>query len=112
MRHTLAALRSGNDPVVPLPASAFHRALEEPIYCPKCEATYLLVTDYDWTVSRHFDAESRHHRAMLRKSIFLGHGDGHCISHFETNGVVVTSHRHAEPRASLEHLKPATGLLQ
>ena len=61
----IAAIKTGTDPVVPLPVAAFHRTLEEPIYCPKCEATYNLVVDYDWAVSRHF----------------------------ETNGVVVVGHR-------------------
>jgi len=88
----IAAIRSGTDPVAPLPPAAFHRTLEEPIYCPKCEATYMLVVDYDWAVSRHFESESRRHITLLRKTIFRGHSHGHHITHFETNGVVVTLH--------------------
>lgn len=97
MRHTLAALRSGTDPVATLPAASFHRWLEDPIYCPKCDATYFLVADYDWAISRHFAEESRRHHAMLKKAIFLEHGSGHRTTHFETNGVVVTHHRKPDP---------------
>jgi hypothetical protein len=93
----IAAIRSGTDPVGPLPAGSFHRWLEDPIYCPKCDATYMLVVDYDWAVSRHFEAESQRHLAILRKTIFRGHSVGHLISHFETNGVVVTSHSTPKP---------------
>ena len=93
----IAAIRSGTDPVAPLPQAAFHRTLEEPIYCPKCEATYMLVVDYDWAVSRHFESESRRHITLLRKTIFRGHSHGHRITHFETNGVVVTLHAAPAP---------------
>jgi hypothetical protein len=109
---TLAAIRSGTDPIAPLPTAAFHRTLEDPIYCPKCEATYMLVTDYDWAVSRHFEAESRRHITMLRKAIFQGHSTDHRITHFETNGVVVTAHPTPKPPTPLEALKPATKLIQ
>ncbi len=95
----IAAIRSGTDPVAPLPPAAFHRTLEEPIYCPKCEATYMLVVDYDWAVSRHFESESRRHITLLRKTIFRGHSHGHRITHFETNGVVVTLHAAPAPAA-------------
>jgi hypothetical protein len=93
----IAAIRSGTEPVAPLPQAAFHRTLEEPIYCPKCEATYMLVVDYDWAVSRHFENESRRHITLLRKTIFRGHSHGHRITHFETNGVVVTLHAAPAP---------------
>jgi hypothetical protein len=92
----IAAIKSGTDPVVPLPPASFHRTLEEPIYCPKCEASYNLVVDYDWAISRHFEEESRRHIALLRKTIFRGHGVDHRITHFETNGVAVTGHTKAE----------------
>ena len=95
----IAAIRSGTDPVAPLPQAAFHRTLEDPIYCPKCEATYMLVVDYDWAVSRHFENESRSHITLLRKTIFRGHSHGHRIAHFETNGVVVTHHAAPAPAA-------------
>ena len=112
MRHVIAAIRSGTDPVAALPSATFHRSLEEPIYCPKCHVSYNLLTDYDWSVSRHFEAESRRHLAMLRKAVFQGHGDDHRITHFESNGVVVTGHRKPDPPPSLESMKPATTRLQ
>jgi len=34
---------------------------------------------------------------MLRKAVMLGHSTDHRISHFETNGVVVTSHPTPKP---------------
>jgi hypothetical protein len=93
----IAAIRSGTDPAAPLPPAAFHRWLEEPIYCPKCEATYMLVVDYDHAISRHFDNEARRHLQMLRKAVMLGHSTDHRITHFETNGVVVTGHTPLRP---------------
>jgi hypothetical protein len=107
----LAAIKSGTDPVAPLPPAAFHRTLEEPIYCPKCEATYMLVTDYDWAISRHFESESRRHISMLRKTIFRVHVHNHHITHLETNGVVVTAHAAQKPPTPLEALPPATKLI-
>lgn len=92
MNLILAAIRSGTDPLAPLPPGAFHRWLEEPIYCPKCDATYLLVADYAQATSRHFANDTRRHFAMLRKAIFLDHGSAHRTTHFETNGVVITRH--------------------
>jgi hypothetical protein len=111
MSQIIAAIKSGTDPVAPLPPGAFHRTLEEPIYCPKCEATYMLVVDYDWAVSRHFERESARHLAILRKTVFRGHTVGHRITHFETNGVVVTGHAPAPAKASIEDLKPVTKLI-
>lgn len=105
-RHILSALKSGTDPVAPLPPAAFHRTLEDPIYCPKCEATYFVIADYDWAISRHFEEESRRHLALLRKTITHGHDYNHRITHFETNGVVVTRHDKPEPPPALEKLKP------
>ena len=100
----IAAIRSGTDPAAPLPPASFHRWLEDPIYCPKCSATYMLVADYDDAISRHFDSESRRHLTMLRKAITLGHSTDHHITHFETNGVVVTSH--PRPKSQPELLLP------
>ena len=96
----IAAIRSGTDPVAPLPPASFHRWLEDPIYCPKCEVTYMLVVDYDQAVGRHFTTDSRR---------------GHRATHMETNGVVVTTHR-AQPESPgpappLMELKPATKLI-
>ena len=76
-----------------------HLAVHNGCTCPKCEATYNLVVDYDWAISRHFENESRRHVAMLRKSITRGHSVGHHVTHFETNGVVVVGHR---PEATQE----------
>ena len=42
---TIAAIRSGTDPIGKLPPGAFHRWLDEPINCPKCEASYNLVAE-------------------------------------------------------------------
>ena len=103
----IAAVRSGTDPAAPLPPASFHRWLEDPITCPKCAATYMLVVDYDHAVSRHFAAESRRHLAMLRKAVFQGHSTDHRITHFETNGVVVTPH----PRPKIIPLEPASKLI-
>jgi hypothetical protein len=108
----LAAIKSGTDPLAPLPPAGFHRWLEDPIYCPKCEATYTLVADYDWAISRHFEDESRRHIAMLRKSIFRGHAHNHHITHFETNGVTVIAHTASDTPIDLSTLKPSTKLLQ
>ena len=93
----LAAIRTGTDPVAKLPEAAFHHWLEEQLTCPKCDATYNLVCDYNAWTGRFFAEESRRPIMMLRKAIFLAHGSGHRVSHFETNGVVVTSHTAAPP---------------
>jgi hypothetical protein len=44
---------------------------------------------------------------MLRKAVMLGHATNHHITHFETNGVVVTPHTIPKP-VSLDTLKPAS----
>ena len=111
-RHTIVAIKSGTDPIAPLPAAAFHRTLDTPLYCPKCEATYFLLADYDWAVSRHFEEESRNHLTLLRKTIRIGHSHGHHITHLETNGVVVTRHTAPDPHSSFDDLKPLTKLTQ
>lgn len=88
---TIAAIRSGHDPVGKLPEAVFHRWLDSPLTCPKCDATYNLVCDYDASVGRFFEQESRRLILLLKKAIFMGHGDGHWVVHFETAGVVVKS---------------------
>jgi hypothetical protein len=108
----LAAIKSGTEPLAPLPPGAFHRTLEDPLYCPKCEATYLLVADYDWAISRHFETESRRHLALLRKAIFRGHAANHPVTHFESNGVTVIAHTAANTPLDLTTLNPTTKLLQ
>jgi hypothetical protein len=95
----LAALKLGTDPVAPLPSASFHRTLETWLYCPKCDAAYSLIAPYDWAASRWFADESRRHLMLLQRSITRGHGTGHRITHFETNGVAVTAHM---PQATLE----------
>ena len=86
---TIAAIRSGTDPVGKLPDAAFHRTLEDPILCPKCDVAYNLVVDYDASVSRFFDEDARPLITLLRKAVFMGHSTDHRITHFETSGVVV-----------------------
>jgi hypothetical protein len=89
---TIAAVRSGTDPIGPLPEGAFHRWLESPLGCPKCDASYNLVVPWDDAVSRFFDEESRAPIRMLRRAIQMGHAAGHRVSHFETSGVIVKSY--------------------
>jgi hypothetical protein len=91
MNLTIAAIRSGTEPVGKLPIAAFHRWLEEPILCPKCDASYNLVAPWDDAVSKFFPEESRRLILLLRKAVFLGHANNHRVSHFETSGVVVRS---------------------
>jgi hypothetical protein len=88
---TIAAIRTGHDPVGKLPEAAFHCQLDQQIICPKCDATYNLIVDYAASVGRFFEEESRRPILMLRKAVMLGHGNGHRVAHFETAGVVVTS---------------------
>jgi hypothetical protein len=95
--HHLAAIKLGSDPVGPLPPASFHRTLETWLYCPKCEAAYSLVAPYDWTMERHFEDESRRYIMLLQRAITRGHGAGHRITHFDTNGVAVTAHSKGEP---------------
>jgi hypothetical protein len=98
MKLTIAALRSGTDPVGPLPPAAFHRTLEEPLVCPKCHVSYNLVVDYDQSVGRFFEQESRPLILLLKKTILIGHSHGHRITHFETSGVVVKRYTEAETK--------------
>lgn len=93
----LAAIKTGHDPVGKLPEAGFHRWLDLQLTCPKCSETYNVVCDYDASVGRFFEEESRRSLMMLRKAIFQGHGDGHRVVHFETAGVVVTSFTRPEP---------------
>ena len=87
----IAAVQTGTDAVGKLPEGAFTTVLPEQLTCPKCDATYNLICDYEASVGRHFEAEARKLVMMLKKAIFLGHGDGHKVTHFETAGVVVRS---------------------
>lgn len=100
MSLTIAAVRSGTEPVGELPPGSFHRWLDEPILCPKCNVVYNLVVAWDQATSRFFAEESRPLILKLRKAIFMGHGDGHRVTHFETSGVVVTSITKAAEKAA------------
>jgi hypothetical protein len=88
---TIAAVRTGFDPVGKLPEGAFHRTLEDQLICPKCDASYNLIVEFDQSVGRHFAEESRRLIMLLKKAVFQGHSDGHRVVHFETSGVVVRS---------------------
>ena len=89
MAKTIAAIRAGTDPVGELPDGAFHKWLEDPLRCMKCDVTYNLVADWDWATSRWFEEEARGPIRMLKKAIQTGHGSGHRGTHLETSGVVV-----------------------
>jgi hypothetical protein len=93
----MAAVRSGTEPVGKLPEAAFHRWLETPLGCPKCDVSYNLAVDWEWATARCFEEESRRPMRMLKKAIHMGHGSGHRVSHFETAGVVV---RNFEPEGA------------
>ena len=126
MAATIAAVKTGHDPVGKLPESAFHRQLDQQIVCPKCDATYNLIVDYEVSVGRHFEEESRRPIMLLKKAVMMGHADGHKVAHFESSGVVVTSflppkteaqaeadaaaeaRRHEGPR-QIKELRPAMG---
>jgi len=105
MKLTIAAIRSGTDPVGPLPMGAFHRTLEDPIHCPKCDVTYNLVVDWDQATDRFFAEDSRQLITMLRRTILRGHDAGHRITHFETSGAVV---RHYTKDDAMPEPKPRT----
>ena len=89
MRLKIAAIRSGSDPVGPLPGNSFQRWLETPMSCPKCDVSYTLVVDWDESNDRYFEEESRPRMARLRKAIMMGHSTNHKVTHFETTGVTV-----------------------
>lgn len=89
MAKTIAAIRSGTEPLGNLPTAAFHKWLEEPLQCSKCDVTYRLVADWDWAISRWFPEESRSAIRMLKKAVQMGHAAGHQATHLETAGVVV-----------------------
>jgi hypothetical protein len=74
-----------------LPEAAFHRWLESPLTCPKCDVSYNLVVDFDKATSRWFEEESRGPIRLLKKAIHMGHSSGHRVTHFETSGVIVKS---------------------
>ena len=91
MNLRIAAIRSGSDPVRKLIGRSFHRVLENQLICPKCDATYNLMVDYDQSNDRWFAEDSRPLIKLLAKAIFMGHSTDHRITHFETEGVIVES---------------------
>ena len=91
MHLTIAAIRSGSDPLGKLPGGAFHRWLETPLACPKCDVTYNLVADWDQAQDRWFAEESGPLIQRLRKAVLIGHGTHHRVTHYETSGVTVIS---------------------
>jgi hypothetical protein len=97
MRLKIAAIRSGTDPVGKLPSGSFPKTLETQLGCPKCDVSYTLVVDYDQAMDRWFPENSPALIRLLQKAIFMGHSTDHRVTHFETEGVVVTSF--AVPRA-------------
>ena len=81
MSLTIAAIRTGHDPAGKLPEAAFHRWLEDPLICPKCSASYNLVCDYNDSIGRFFEEESRRLILLLRKAIFWGtRADTRCLT--------------------------------
>ena len=98
MKLKIAAIRSGTDPVGKLPMGSFPKTLELQLGCPKCDVIYNLVVDWDQSVSRWFENDSQPLIRLLKKAIFMGHSTDHRVTHFETEGVVVTSF--AVPRAA------------
>ncbi|HEV2710644.1 MAG TPA: hypothetical protein VGU67_10555 [Edaphobacter sp.] len=91
MNLKIAAIRSGTDPVGKLPMAAFHRWLDTPLNCPRCDVTYNLVVDWDQAADRWFPESSRPLITLLRKAVFMGHSTDHRVTHFETEGVIVKS---------------------
>lgn len=85
--------------MAPLPPGAFTRQLDELIYCPKCSVYYLLHADYEASVNKYFEQETRRHLSLLKKAVMMGHDVGHRVTHFETNGVTVV--RHTPPNVVL-----------
>jgi hypothetical protein len=94
MNLRIAAIRSGSDPVRKLTGRSFHRVLENQLICPKCDATYNLMVDYDQSNDRWFVEDSRPLIKLLAKAIFMGHSTDHRVTHFETEGVIVESLAH------------------
>ncbi len=91
MNLTIAAIRSGTEPISSLPGGGFQRWLEAPLICPKCDASYNLAVDWEQAGGRWFAEESRPLITLLRKAIFMGHSTDHRVTHFETSGVIVES---------------------
>jgi hypothetical protein len=91
MKLKIAAIRSGADPVGKLPGGSFHRWLETPLTCPKCDVTYNMAVEWEQANDRFFAESSRSLINLLKKAILMGHATNHQVAHFETTGVVVKS---------------------
>ena len=91
MKLKIAAIRSGSDPVGKLPGGSFHRWLETPLICPKCDVTYNMAVEWEQANDRFFQESSRSLINLLKKAILMGHAGDHQVAHFETTGVVVKS---------------------
>ena len=89
---TIAAIRSGTDPIGKLPPGAFHRWLDEPINCPKCDASYNLVAEWDQATNRwpSKTAPAATSSSSAKPSSWATSTD-HRVTHFETSGVIVKS---------------------
>jgi hypothetical protein len=98
MNLRIAAIRSGSEPVRKLSSGSFHRWLETPLACPKCDATYNLAVDWDQSTDRWFSETSRPLITLLKKAIHMGHRTNHRVTHFETEGVIVESVTPTPPR--------------
>jgi hypothetical protein len=97
MNLTIAAIRSGTDPIGKLPGGSFYRSLETPLLCPKCDVIYNLIVDFDQSSGRWFTEDSQPLITLLRKAIFMGHNTDHRVTHFQTSGVVVESFTSPRP---------------
>ena len=91
MNLRIAAIRSGSEPVRKLSSGSFHRWLETPLSCPKCDTTYNLAVDWDLSNDRWFPETSRPLITLLKKAIMMSHNTDHRVTHFETEGVIVES---------------------
>jgi hypothetical protein len=91
MNLRIAAIRSGSEPVRKFSSGSFHRWLETPLACPKCDATYNLAVDWDQSIDRWVPETSRPLITLLKKAIMMSHSTNHRITHFETEGVIVES---------------------
>jgi hypothetical protein len=89
MNLRIAAIRSGSEPVRKLRVSTFARILEQPLACPKCDATYNLAVDWDQSNDRWFPETSHPLIALLKKAIMMSHATDHRVTHFETEGIIV-----------------------
>lgn len=93
----IAAVQSGTEPVGKLPSGSFPKTLEMHLGCPKCDVSYNLIVDWDQAADRWFEESSQPLLRLLKKAIFMGHSTDHRVTHFETEGVVVTSYAKAAP---------------